>query len=213
MKASTLLWRPGEPIEPLRELIARGGILAFPTESSYGYGADPRNPEGVERVYRLKGRASGKALPVVIAGIEDLECLGLDPRLKAVEQLARVWPASLTAVLPLARDLPAAAGTGGLAVRVPAHAGLRGLLRELGPLTATSANASGQAPALTAAQAARHLAGWDARVVDGPRLLGGPPSTLIRWEGTGWKVLREGAFPSAELRRLRRATEASPNEA
>ncbi|HVR99302.1 MAG TPA: Sua5/YciO/YrdC/YwlC family protein, partial [Thermoanaerobaculia bacterium] len=61
------LWRWGDPVGPLSELLARGGVLAIPTESSYGLGADPWNPAGVETIYRLKGRERGKPLPVVVA--------------------------------------------------------------------------------------------------------------------------------------------------
>ena len=113
------------------------------------------------------------------------------------------WPAALTAILPTAADLPAAAGSGSLAVRIPAHEGLRRLLRELGPLTATSANPSGAPPALTVGEVLSHLEGWDAAVVESPPLPGGPPSTLIRWEGRHWEVLREGALPATALDQLR----------
>ncbi|MCB1033557.1 MAG: L-threonylcarbamoyladenylate synthase, partial [Acidobacteria bacterium] len=202
MKAPPSLWRPEDGIGVLEEVLSRGGIIAFPTESSYAYGVDPRNPEGVERVYVAKGRPASKALPVVVASVGDLECLGVAPALEAIAQLARIWPAPLTAVLPTTEDLPAAAGTGGIAVRIPAHAGLRRLLTELGPLTATSANPSGEEPALTAQQARAYLEGEDAVIVDGPALPGGPASTLIRWDGGAWQVLREGAFPPVELKRL-----------
>ena len=102
-------WRPGDPIEPLRALLARGGVLAIPTESSYGLGADPRNPEGVEAIYRIKRRERGKPLPVVVADLAQLADLGIDPGLPILEALAACWPAPLTAVLPIARPLPAAA--------------------------------------------------------------------------------------------------------
>src|SRR5205807_557189 len=61
------LWHFGDPLAPLQAVLARGGVLAVPTESSYGLGVDPRNRAGVEAVYRIKGREGGKALPVVVA--------------------------------------------------------------------------------------------------------------------------------------------------
>lgn len=202
MSGGPFLWHPGESVAPLADVLSRGGIVAFPTESSYGYGVDPRNPRGVEEVYRVKGRAGDKALPVVIPDLDALECLGVDSRLKAVELLSRIWPAPLTAILPTALDVPAAAGSGSLAVRIPAHEGLRSWLRELGPLTATSANPSGRPPALTRGEVESFLAGRDAGIIESPPLPGGAPSTLIRFEGDGWEVLREGAFPLSELDRL-----------
>jgi L-threonylcarbamoyladenylate synthase len=194
------IFRFGDPVAPLRELLGRGGILAIPTESSYGLGVDPGNLRGVEAVYRVKRREAGKALPVVVAGADQLAGLGVDPNLYIVRRLLALWPAALTAVLPIAHPLPASAGARSLAVRVPAHAALRELLAALGHgLTATSANLSGGEPILDPAAAADLLAGEDARVVDGGVLPGGPPSTLVAIEGEGLRVLRAGSFPAGRL--------------
>jgi L-threonylcarbamoyladenylate synthase len=199
------VWRPGDPVEPLRALLARGGVLAIPTESSYGLGADPRNPAGVEAVYRIKGREAGKPLPVVVADLEQLRDLGIDPELPILKALSDCWPAPLTAVLPIAWPLTAAAGEPTLAVRIPAHEELRRLLAGLGHgLTATSANRSGGAPILDPQGAAELLAGIDLEmgtaVVDGGILPGGPPSTLVAIEASGPVVLRTGSFPVERLR-------------
>jgi L-threonylcarbamoyladenylate synthase len=194
------VWHWGDPIAPLQSLLARGGILAFPTESSYGLGADPRNRAGVEAIYRIKVREAGKALPVVVAGREQLADLGVDPNLYIVKRLLEHWPAPLSAVLPIARSLPASAGGETLAVRVPDHERLRALLAEIGHgLTATSANRSGEEPILDPAELAALLAGEDAVVVDGGVLPGGPPSTLVAIEGDRPVVLRAGRFPADRL--------------
>jgi L-threonylcarbamoyladenylate synthase len=88
-------------------------------------------------------------------------------------------------------------------VRVPGHDGLRGLLAELGHgLTATSANRSGGEPLLDPAEVAELLAGEDAAVVDGGRLPGGPPSTIVAIEGAEPVVVRTGSFPIERLREL-----------
>lgn len=196
-------FRPGDPVDPLRALLARGGVLAIPTESSYGLGADPRNPEGVETVYRIKGRERGKPLPVVVADLAQLADLGIDPDLPILKPLSACWPGPLTVVLPIARPLPAAAGGSTLAVRIPGHAGLRRLLAELGHgLTATSANRSGGEPVLDPEAAAELLAGEDAAVMDGGALPGGPPSTLLEFRASGPVVLRTGGFPLERLRDL-----------
>ena len=195
------LWRPGDLVEPLRQLIARGGLLAIPTESSYGLGVDPRNPLGVEAVYRVKERDRGKPLPVVVSGVEQMRDLGIDPELPILEALSACWPGPLTAVLPVARPLPASAGEATLAVRVPAHRDLLRLLADLGcGLTATSANRSGEAPILDPAEVAELLEGTDSAVVDGGILPGGPPSTLVAIEESGPVVLRTGSFPVERLR-------------
>lgn len=206
-------WHWGDPIAPLQDLLRRGGVLAIPTESSYGLGADPRNSAGVEAIYRIKEREAGKALPVVVAGREQLAALGIpmripmgidlgaDSNLYIVERLFALWPAALTVLLPISQPLPAAAGGDRLAVRVPEHEKLRELLAALGHgLTATSANRSGGEPILDPAAAAELLAGEDAMVVDGGVLPGGPPSTLVAIEGDRLVVLRSGRFPAERLK-------------
>lgn len=200
---SAAVWRSGDPVAPLRELLRRGGVLAIPTESSYGLGADPRNLGGVKAIYRIKVREAGKALPVVAADLGQIAGLGIDPDLPILKELLACWPGPLTAVLPIARPLPAAAGEPSLAVRIPGHPGLLELLAALGhALTATSANRSGAAPVLDPAEAAELLSGEDAVVVDGGILPGGPPSTLVAIEERGPVVLRTGSYPIERLREL-----------
>jgi len=119
------IWRWGDPVQPLRALLARGGVLAIPTESSYGLGADPWNPAGVETIYRIKARERGKPLLVVVAGVEQLAPLGIhlgnDLDLNIVKRLFALWPGPLTVILPVSQPLPASAGESSLAVRVPEH--------------------------------------------------------------------------------------------
>jgi len=198
------IWHFGDPVDPLRAVLARGGILAIPTESSYGLAADPRNRAGVETVYRVKGREAGKALPVVVADRGQIADLGIDPGLSILEPLSACWPGPLTAVLPLGRsapEIPAAASERSLAVRIPGHAGLRALLAALGHgLTATSANRSGGEPVVDPRDLTALLAGEDAVIVDGGILPGGPPSTLVAIEESGAVVLRSGSFPVERLR-------------
>jgi L-threonylcarbamoyladenylate synthase len=224
------LWRFGDPVAPLAALLARGGVLAIPTESSYGLAVPPGNAAGVEAIYRIKERERGKPLPVVIAGLEQLAGLGIEPDLPILKPLSAFWPGPLTAVLPIAGAgaagaPPAAAGTGTLAIRIPGHPQLVELLSRLGHgLTATSANRSGGEPVLDPLQAAALLAGEPAMVVDGGLLPGGLPSTLVAavppaaataapdvigvldcdWGGWSVEVLRVGRLPVERLReRLR----------
>ena len=196
----TPFWRPGEPVAPLCALLARGGMLAIPTESSYGLAVDPRSAAGVEAIYRVKARERGKPLPVVASDLEQLAALGIALDDETIRRAARLWPAALTVVAPIAQPLPASAGESTLAVRIPDHAELRSLLPLLGTaLTATSANRSGEPPLLDPAEVADLLAGQDALVFDGGSLPGGPPSTLAKWTGTSWNVLRAGRFPPSGL--------------
>ena len=209
--ARPLFWRPGEPLAPLRALLDRGGVLAIPTESSYGLAAAPRDRRGVEEIYRLKGRRRGQPLPVVAADLDQLAALGVAVDEPVFRRLAALWPAPLSLVVPAAAGIPAAAGGDTLAVRLPAHPPLLELLTGLGQaLTATSANLSGAPPVLDPAGLEGLLAGRDAAIFDGGRLGGGPPSTLLRIEGGAGPVarhgaratvLRRGGYPIADLRR------------
>ena len=192
---SAALWRFSDDVAPLRAVIARGSILAIPTESSYGLAVDPRSAAGVEAIYRVKERERGKPLPVVATDLAQIAALGIAPGDEAVRRAAPLWPAAFTVVASIAQPLPASAGERTIAVRIPDHAELRALLRALDtPLTATSANRSGEPPLLAPLAVAELLAGEDALVVDGGMLPGGPPSTLARWDGAGWQVLRQGRF-------------------
>ncbi len=206
MRRGPRRWTWGDPIEPLAAALDRGGILGIPTESSYGLAVDPSSREGVAAVYRLKRRDAAMPLPVVIADLEQIRRLGGDTRTAERLGLTDLWPAPLTLLLPVARDLPAAAGSGRIGFRVPAHAGLRGLLRDLGRgLTATSANRSGAPPLVDANDMLRLLEGRDAVLVDDGRLPGGEPSTVVGVGEEGVEIVRRGAFPLERLEEAVRA--------
>lgn len=196
-------WRFGDDPAPLRQHVTAGGVLAVPTESSYGLAADARSADGVEAIYRIKERDRGKPLPVILARVEQLADLGVDPDDPAVRAIAPLWPSALTLVA--AASTPPAAGAGGatLAVRVPAHDGLRALLRDVGcAMTATSANRAGESPVLDPADLDALLDGHPAIVVDGGVLAGGPPSTLVAppvAPSTNWQILRHGRFDPSHL--------------
>ena len=185
----------GDPNE-VRAALAEGRILAIPTESSYGLAVDPRSASGVEAIYRLKERERGKPLPVVAASLDQALDLGIEPN-EAIQMAEAHWPAPLTVVAPLHAGLaiPAAAGGDTLAVRVPDHDRLRALLQALGhPLTATSANRSGEPPACDLADLESIFAGVGALVVGGERTPGGLASTVVSWSSAGLRVLRRGRF-------------------
>lgn len=202
-----MLWSWDDDAVRLVAIVRRGGVLAIPTESSYALAVDPTDQRAVATVFRLKGRADDQALPIVLADLEQAFELGVDRGAAGLDAIAALWPAALSIVVPIARPIAASAGTSTLAIRVPAHARLRALLARTGPLTATSANRSGQPPLLDPVAAARLLdgdegvagIGDDGCVVDDGTLPGGPPSTLVRWEGGGYRVLRAGRFPLDRL--------------
>ena len=189
-------WPWDGTLDVVKRALAEGQVLAVPTESSYGLAVDPRSASGVDAIYRIKERERGKPLPVVAASPEQVLDLGVE-RNEAVRRAVVHWPAPLTVVAPLRPgvSVPAAAGGRTLAVRVPAHERLRGLLRALGhPLTATSANRSGEPAICEPAALEPVLGGAGALVVGGETTPGGPPSTVVSWSSAGLRVLRRGRF-------------------
>jgi L-threonylcarbamoyladenylate synthase len=187
-------WDWWDDPELLRRVVARGGVLAIPTESSYGLAADPRNAEGVAAIFRLKGREAAKPLPVVVADVGQIHDLGGETSEAERLGLLDLWPAALTLVLPIREALPAAAGRQTLGFRVPAHPRLRQLLATLGHgLTATSANLSGDPPILDPDGLAPLLVRSDAVIVDDGALAGGAPSTVLEVAGGAARILRQGA--------------------
>ncbi|MCY3592924.1 MAG: L-threonylcarbamoyladenylate synthase [Acidobacteria bacterium] len=190
------VWPWDGDLNEVRAALAAGRILAIPTESSYGLAVDPRSASGAEAIYRLKERERGKPLPVVAASVEQALDLGVEPN--EVIRLAEAhWPAALTVVAPLRAgvSVPAAAGGDTLAVRVPDHERLRALLRALGhPLTATSANRSGEPAACDLADLEPILHAAGVLVIGGEGTPGGLASTVVSWTSAGLRVLRRGRF-------------------
>jgi len=190
-------WCWGDSPSLLRRVLAADGLLAIPSESSYGLAVDPFSAAAVAAIYRLKRRATHQPLLVVVADVGQLAALGIRIPRSVLDSLVALWPAALTAVLPLDQEVPASSPATRLAVRVPAHRRLRELLRELGPLTSTSANAAGQAPICRPAELERWLArevtDRPTAIVDDGELPGGLPSTVVAWQPSGWRLLRRGA--------------------
>jgi L-threonylcarbamoyladenylate synthase len=185
--------------------LASGGLVAFPTETVYGLGADATNPAGVARLYQAKGRPSFNPL---IAHVGDIGAARLIARFDATAmRLAEAfWPGPLTLVLPKTRDCPVAdlatAGLDTIAIRVPAHPLAREILRAFGgPVVAPSANLSGHVSPTTAAHVQTDLAGRIDLIVDGGAVEVGVESTIIGCFDEPM-LLRPGGLPRGEIERV-----------
>jgi len=176
-------------------VVEAGGLVAFPTESFYGLGADALDSDAVARVFEVKGRPEHKALLVLVDSIE--MAAGLAARVSdgARALMARYWPGPLTLVLEAADRVPAGLTGGGstIGVRMPGHAVARALVRSAGrPITAPSANPSEAPPALTAAAVRDYFEGRVELILDGGPPVGGAGSTVA--DCTVWppRILRQG---------------------
>jgi L-threonylcarbamoyladenylate synthase len=180
------------------DLLHQGGIIAYPTDTLYGLAADPWQKSAVSRIFQIKGRDANQAIPLIAADVAQIaQCLGVLSPLAA--RLAQAfWPGPLTMVMhapaSLPRELVADGST--VAVRVPAHAVSVGLARALGvPVTATSANRSGQ-PSTSDPDLVLAALGDDVdAILDAGISAGGSPSTIIDARGDEPQLLRDGAVP------------------
>jgi len=195
-------------VAPVRNHLDRGGTLAYPTETVYGLGSAP-TVEATSRLADLKGRQEGKPFLLLVSGLGMIEIWGLSLT-PAARALASVfWPGPLTLVLRGAEGrLPdlLRGPDGGIAVRYTSHLAVRSLIEALGyPITSTSANRPGEAPApgpeALARKFAPEIARGDLLVLDGGVLGNVPPSTLVDCTGPRAVLVREGAIPRDELRR------------
>jgi L-threonylcarbamoyladenylate synthase len=190
--------RPDAPdpaaIRAAADVVRRGLVVAYPTDTLYGLAADPRSADAVKRLYALKGRAETSALTLIAADIAQAREAGdMSP---AAERLAaRWWPGPLTIIIAARAGLAVDTLAGGVTVgiRVPAHAVAVALAREAGfAVTPTSAHRSGQPAAVSADDVERALPGVDA-ILDGGTVRGGAPSTLVDVSTEAVRLVREGA--------------------
>lgn len=183
-----------EEVAGLRDVLARGGVAAVPTETFYALAADPASEKGVSRVFEIKGRDDGKPLSVLVSSRDDLARLGVEAAPGLLDRLFDIWPAPLTVVLPLRAPIAASRGARTLAVRVPALKTVRRLLALTGPLTGTSANRSGRPPISDPDEVARELGADLDLLVDGGTTPGGAPSTIVDATLDPPRMLRAGAY-------------------
>ncbi len=196
--ATRVIMAGAQASDDAARVLAAGGLVAFPTETVYGLGADATNGQAVARLYAAKGRPQFNPL---IAHVLDLAAAS---RLGAFNAAARrlaekFWPGPLTLVLPKAADCPVAdlatAGLDTIALRVPAHSVARELLAKFGkPIVAPSANRSGHVSPTTAAHVLGDLRGRIDLIVDGGATPVGLKSTIVSCAGAP-TLLRPGALP------------------
>ena len=182
--------------------LRRGEVIVFPAETLYGLGADALDGSAVEKVFQIKGRDAHNPFPVLISERAMLERLIAFVPAPAEKLMRRFWPGPLTLVLPARRDIPRPLvnSTGGVGVRISSQLIATQIVQMLGrPITATSANPSGDPGARTIAQARAYFAGKIEIFVDGGELTSPTASTVAAVTGNSVKIIRPGAIAKSEL--------------
>jgi tRNA threonylcarbamoyl adenosine modification protein (Sua5/YciO/YrdC/YwlC family) len=223
---SVILADDAAAIEQAVEGLGRGEVVGVPTDTVYGLAVDPFRTDAVARVFALKSRPSDVALPVLVAGWDQVELIAGPLPISARYLADRHWPGALTLVVP--RNRRFTADLGGresppftVGVRWPDHPVIQALCSAVGPLAVTSANRHGQAPLVAAEQVASAFprpgseigaqTRWEIGVSEaelgdlgvGIVLDGGTcdgtPSTVVECRGPASRCLRDGALPWSTL--------------
>jgi L-threonylcarbamoyladenylate synthase len=192
-----------ETVERAVIALRAGQIVVYPTETFYGIGADAFAPAALERIFEIKGRDAAKTIALIAH--DEPTALSIAREVPDIaRRLAKAfWPGPLTIVMPARDGFPDAliGPDGGIGVRVSSHPIARALAQGLGrPITATSANRAGEAPARTIPEAREALGQKIEEFIDGGILTGGAPSTLVQCDRKGWKLLRAGAIGIDEIK-------------
>ncbi|MBI4334783.1 MAG: threonylcarbamoyl-AMP synthase [Chloroflexi bacterium] len=192
-------------VEQLQEgvsILKQGGVIAFPTDTVYGLGAAINCPDGVQRVFAIKQRPADQALPVLLAGPEQIDEVATGITDTARRLARRFWPGALTLVLKKNPGVAAAVAGGGdtIGVRVPCHPVAVALVRGTGvPITGTSANLSGLSAGKTAAEVRDQIGSYVDYIIDAGPPPAGTESTIVDVTAEEPVILREGAISRSEI--------------
>lgn len=192
-------------IKDAADILRHGGLVAFPTETVYGLGADALNADAAAKIYAAKGRPSDNPLIVHIADIKDVYVLAKTVPEKAIMLMEAFWPGPLTIILPKKEIVPD--GTTGrlptVAIRMPSHPVAQELIRQSGVyIAAPSANTSGRPSPTTASHVAEDMNGRIEMILDGGEVGIGIESTIVDLTGNVPTILRPGYITKTMLEQI-----------
>jgi L-threonylcarbamoyladenylate synthase len=190
-----------DSIQKAAQYIREGKVVAFPTETVYGLGANALNPFAVAKIFELKERPSFDPLIVHIAALNELDALIAEKDERIYSLVEKFWPGPLTLVLPKSRLVPdlVTSGMETVGIRMPAHPVALELIAEAQcPLAAPSANKFGRISPTTAAHVRKQLPEVDF-ILDGGKTTVGIESTIIRLTDKGFQLLRSGVITQEEI--------------
>ncbi len=190
------------PMNTIVESLKRGGVIAYPTDTFYGLGANCLLKKAIQRIYRLKKRKLSKPLSALISNRDMVHRLAVEIPSLFWDLTEQFWPGPLTLVLKASSDLPGEMlGSGAsVGIRLPDVSWLRRLIAETDfPITATSANISGEKEIESPRKIQTIFSGKVDLIVDGGKAGGILPSTVVDLSSSRPKILREGAVPRSDL--------------
>lgn len=190
-------------IEKAVAILKAGGVVAFPTETFYGLAADAMNEKALDRVFEIKGRSFNNPIALIISKENDLDLLTDYVPEEAKTLMTVFWPGPLTLVFKASPSVSPllTAGTGKIGVRISSHPIAQALAAGMGrPVTATSANLSGERECTTAEEVKGQVANVRLTVIDGGPTPGGRGSTFLDVTADPPALLREGAIHAAAIR-------------
>jgi len=188
--------------------IRRGQVVAVPTDTFYGLSADPFNLAAIEAVFRAKGRAETKALPILVDSIEQAVTMIRDVPDAFLKLAHQFWPGALTLVVDATHRLPlkVTGNSGRVALRWADSRVTSAIIGAVGgPITGTSANLSGFPSCTNAHQISKQLGDRLPLILDAGDTGATLASTIVRIEGNDWSIAREGALPESEIEKALRA--------
>jgi L-threonylcarbamoyladenylate synthase len=186
-----------------RDVIGAGGVIAYPTDTFYALGADPKNSDAVKRLFEIKGRQAGQPILLLLHDRSMVREWACGVAAEAEALMDAFWPGPLTLVFPAQPSVhqELTGGTGRIGLRVPGSIVTRCLLEALGTaLTGTSANRSGGPDPRTATEVAGMLGERVELILDAGRTAGGKASTVVDVSAGELKMVREGAVSEQDLR-------------
>ncbi len=178
-----------------------GELVVYPTETFYAIGADAFSSSALRRLFQAKARDAERPVGLIAADTAMAFSVARDIPLDARRLADTFWPGPLTIVLPARKDLaPELAGDDGVGVRISPNPVARALSAGIGrPITATSANLSGEAPASTLDEARAGLGEKVKVYLEGGKLTASAPSTVVAVSKSGWKIVRVGAISESQI--------------
>ena len=184
-------------------LILRGRVVAFPTDTFYGLGADPFNLAAVNEIFRIKRRDADRPIPLLVDSIEQAADLANHPPELFFKLAQKFWPGALTLVVPASHQIPlkVTANTGKVGLRWPSASFVVALIAAAGrPLTGTSANLSDMEACSTADEVDCQIGDVLPLILDGGLTRGVLASTVVEITGETGRIIRPGLIPESELK-------------